>query len=688
MTDQYKQKLRWDGGYVSLTSSRKVPTDIIRKAFSEYGVNDAEAEERGLCLFGEKRDSDPVLVFAPSNQGKVPTQGFPTAPQSQGFKPVSQATSENLTPGLKSMTDMKSLQHSDAFLSLLRILSLVVKKGLGQEKTTPSLEYQWLKDMPDDRKIEGIPDTLLKCVGDICCVDTGKYDGLRNIQDLFSKLCACPALGQLKKLFHFHRLETTSLESDTLITVGVCSEWAAIADITIQRPPTFLAVNVRCPDPVAKDSLTLQVSFGGSRPVSVKYRIFGFLSLLDATKISAFKLAGPFYEVYIRGNAVEKQKKQKRCAERTHLESQQVNCSFLIFEILAQAQETVQAVSKKRTHEKATNECQSEPEIPVVTRKVVRYDQIKKVTSHTLHEPARQNVPPILMSPKKAHISETLSQKSIHRIAVTKERLDLLISNSTSSQEHFAIINGFSEAKDSLLKFELNHFRMAQAESTTKPMLSLPKKDFQNTIVHSFSRLSFPELERTCVQHSQYIFVDMLHMDVRSKYGCSHVMTTADLSKSEICATYNNIRTIQEKYETHLIEKGKGVMASLTLYNSNCKDKDFRIQVLQLPKIRDEFRAREFGYSGGQLYFEALSHAHLILGMLSEMAGPDSKVTDGDIPLEFVFKLPVGETSEQRDAIIEHVLNRWTIPTYTDNFHCLNLMVVLYITMMSRMLIW
>jgi hypothetical protein len=674
MSERYKQQTRWDGDYVSLSGSRKVPNDIVQKAFSEHGIKAAEAVDRGFFLFCHNRKSDPVLVLAPSNEGKIPPKVISAVPLFQAAKPVS--TSEKLSPGLKS------LKHSAAFLSLLRILSLVMKKGLEQERSNEV--YKWLKDMPDDTNIVGIPETILKCVGDICRVGTGKDNGLSNIQDLFSKLCGFPPLGQLGKLFQFHRLDLKSPESHTVITVGDRREWEAIKDITIKQPPTFLAVNVRYPGPEAQSSLTLKVSFGNST-ISVPYKIFAFLSPFDEKNIAAFKLQGPFYHVFIGGNAAEQSKKQKKGAEKNHLKEK---CSFLIFE-----QEQAGLAEQNKN---GTGECQSKPGSSLdldslsskdssatsETRNQHRLQQRREVTSHAFDDPARYAA---LKSPEREPLPKTLSCDLINRIAVSEQRLDSLIRDSIFSQEHFAIINGFSEAKNPDLDFELSHLRMIQTEEKTKPTLSVPRKCFQNTVAHSFSRFSFPELTTKCVQNSDYIFVDMLHMDERSKYGCSHVMTTADLSIVEIDCVYPKIRIKQERYETHLIQKGRGIWATLALYNLNCTENDFRIQVVQLPKIRDEFRARDFGYSG-QVHFEALSHAHLILGMLSEMAGPGSEVTDEDIPLEFVVKLPASNIPGHRRDIIQQILNRWTIPTCTNIPHCLNLTVVLYVIMMSRML--
>ena len=127
MSERYKQQTRWDGDYVSLSGSRKVPNDIVQKAFSEHGIKAAEAVDWGFFLFSHNRKSDPVLVLAPSNEGKIPPKVISAVPLFQAAKPVS--TSEKLSPGLKS------LKHSVAFLSLLRILSLVINKGLEQERS-------------------------------------------------------------------------------------------------------------------------------------------------------------------------------------------------------------------------------------------------------------------------------------------------------------------------------------------------------------------------------------------------------------------------------------------------------------------------------------------------------------------------------------------------------------------------
>jgi hypothetical protein len=125
-------------------------------------------------------------------------------------------------------------------------------------------------------------------------------------------------------------------------------------------------------------------------------------------------------------------------------------------------------------------------------------------------------------------------------------------------------------------------------------------------------------------------------------------------------------------------------MVALANYNAKCKSKDCQFNALQLPEIPDTFRPKMFGFDGNQKNFDADSHALLILGMLSEMAEEGCKVKDCDIPQDFFIKLPVSATIP-RDDIIQRILNRWMILTCTEFSHGFNLMIGLYVTMLSRL---
>jgi hypothetical protein len=638
----YKSMTRWNGEYLSLRGSLNVPNHILVAAFAKYEIYDDEALNRKLCLFLCNRESYPVLVF--SSEGKVLAKPASALSQLESIRP-------NLTLG---DPDLKKKIQSDHFLSLLRILSWVVKQGLGQDDSTE--EIQWLKKMSDDRTIKGIPHTILRYMDTMLGVGSGKDDDFSNIQDLFSKLCGCPPLHQLGKAFQFHLQDSESLESDTVITVRERHEWDAIGGIRFQRTPAFLVVNVQCPCPEATSSLTVQLTFNNSKPVSVNYNLFAFSSLFDANNVAALKSKGAFYLLCLGGSAAEHQKKNKKTAERDYLKAK---CSFLIFEQDMYEQETGLAGACPSEPESSSNRNSlpakdSLDAASYITRKTMKRKLTKEVTSYTVYEPAHHGYSLEKRSPERAPLSQVMASQ----IVVTRRILELLIRHSTHSQEHCAVINRFSKVKE--LEFNLQDLRLVQTETyaTTKRILVTPRKDFQNTIVHSVLHLCFPELEGRCVQHSQYIFVDMLHIDVRSKYGGSHAMTTTDLSLLEITYSYPKARTTQEKYETYLIQKGKGIMKAFAVYNSTCTERNSQLKVLQLPEIRDEFRAAHFQYHGGQLDFEADSHALLILGMLSEMANPDFEVTDKDVPLDFVVKLPVNVTSMQRLAIIEQILRR------------------------------
>jgi hypothetical protein len=273
---------------------------------------------------------------------------------------------------------------------------------------------------------------------------------------------------------------------------------------------------------------------------------------------------------------------------------------------------------------------------------------------------------------------DPLSQTIAHLIDVSQGVLEQLIQtlSSESSQEHCAAINRFS--KNESFASDLKDLRLFQNRETEYCLFSKPKNPIKQTIVHSVSLLSpHWQFERSCHQFSKSIYIDMLNENVRSTFGCSHVITVADLSHGEIDKAYSEIGTITEKYEHYLIQKGKGIMLAMSLYNLNCQSKNSEFQVLQLPEIGKDFKPRQFGYRGTKEDFVTTSHAILILGMLSEMADPGCPVTDSDVPENFVIKLPISGNLTQRNAIIENILGRWMIPTCIDIPHCLNLLSVL-----------
>ena len=661
MKNQYKSSLRWIENYLGIIDSNKVPKTILQKAFQECDIKDDQAIDRGLCLLCNNRELKPqtfVLVFAPE---------------------VKVSTTQRASSCTTSAPRVKHVKDSDLFLPLLRILSFVGDKGLKQDDTEAS---RWLKTLPAEKNIEGIPTTISKCVGDFGSVDTSKDDCLSNIQGLFSRLCDCQPLCQLKNLFKFHfdEAESGHSRSDTVITVDDRTTWGAIGGILFQQLPTFLAVHVRCPCDETAPSLQLQV--GKSNPVAVTYNLCAFLGSDNTKEVGALCLKGKFYQVFQGGQAAEATRRQRANAQTIYLKGR---CSFLIFEQETNELGTGQATLTSEIPEQGARH----QNVKFTTRNAAKSLQLKEFKSRTIIESPQDKISlgrNVQNFQSRAPTSETASQKIFNRVEVSKQALEQLIKMSSSTQEHFAVINNFSKSR--LIPKDLNflwrELHMTHTEAEGQSSFVKPRESLKNTIVCSFSHCSFPEY-KGCDQYAKFIFVEMLHMDVRSKYGCSHVMTVEDLSHAEIMNTYHVAqRTSQEKYETHLIEKGKGIMVALANYNAKCKSKDCQFNALQLPEIPDTFRPKMFGFDGNQKNFDADSHALLILGMLSEMAEEGCKVKDCDIPQDFFIKLPVSATIP-RDDIIQRILNRWMILTCTEFSHGFNLMIGLYVTMLSRL---
>lgn len=291
-----------------------------------------------------------------------------------------------------------------------------------------------------------------------------------------------------------------------------------------------------------------------------------------------------------------------------------------------------------------------------VTRKAAEQLIQSEVKSKDISETAQHS--PLKRLKISKQVKAPLCQTVANFISVSREVLEKLIKISSfeSSQEHCVVINRFSE-KESFASY-LKTLRLTQAETKISPLFSEPKSILQNTIVHSILLLGFPQFERSHDQFSKFIFVDLLNENVQSSFGCSHVMTIADVSHGEINSAYPAMKTISEKYEQHLILKGKGIMVALDLYKTECMKTDPEVQVLQLPEIRKDFKPKQFGFKGTNAEFVITSHAILILGMISEMAGPGCTITDSDVRQKFVIKLPSSGNLLQRNEVIEKILDR------------------------------
>lgn len=641
-----------------------IPDEVIRRAFQKNDVHDSIAFDRRLCLFCKNPAVRPhhlVLVFAPSKEGKV----------SSATRVASSLTSVSIGPkqAAKSSSCSKDLAASDLFQSLLRLLSCVVKEELVQVETE---EIRWLQNMPQDMNIAGIPPTIMKAVGDMLCVDTDLNHDLSHFHGLFSRVCCCPPLSQLKKSFKFTMQGQGSHDSDTVISVKDPLAWQNIGCIHFQRLPILLAVDAKCACNHAIDSLQLTFGNGTGNPVKVTYTLLAFTGIDERKTIASYMLHKPTgcFTEFIGGLPAEERRKQRK---RLNAMLLQRNPSFLIFRKgsdelpgKSSSQRCKQQNDALQTGLAAStlvmpdpNQEQRNPDAAtLVTRGAVKIVQHQVTMSRPTHAPQfdAQN----RKFPSTGSTTETLCQKITSLIEVTKQTLEKLIEISNPSQGYCAGINRFDNLKDKDLEFYLRHLRLTLMETPKQKMISAPMPSLQKTIVHSFSHFQFPEF-KGCIHGSEYIFVDKLHMDVRSKFGCSHIMTLANLSMTEIFHSYGTPRVPRrEKYEDYLLHRGKGIMVSFSLYNMNCKEADSQpeFKALQLQENPGVFKPKEFGYTGNLEQFEAESYALLIMGMLSEMADKGCKVKDCDVPQDFVIRLPVSATPELRDTIIHNILNR------------------------------
>ena len=143
----------------------------------------------------------------------------------------------------------------------------------------------------------------------------------------------------------------------------------------------------------------------------------------------------------------------------------------------------------------------------------------------------------------------------------------------------------------------------------------------------------------------------MLHSDKRDEIGFSHVLTTADLSHGEVFHSYSK-GNIKVKFEQHMRQKGRGIMDSVILYNSTCKEMNCKeIQSLQLSdQPHKDMTGRQMGYRD-LLDLEIHSYALLISGMYSAMTFPGNWQ-------KYVVRLPVKCTADDRQAIIQNILSR------------------------------
>jgi hypothetical protein len=443
--------------------------------------------------------------------------------------------------------------------------------------------------------------------------------------------------------------------------------------ISLKRTPNFLAVNVQNPD--AQKYMRLTIRNSESEPLI--FNLFAFIAQYDQLKLAALKADGSYYQVSVSGKRFLPNKKMKSVAERTYLDNKP---AFLIYKQdthqrkLSREQSTIgigagqSALPQSRARQPALKTSgplvslasnDSSTTIAMATRNAANATTKQSLSFHSVSQ---------LAANAKTIPAKTVMQGVVQsdptplREKITKEILEQFIKISSSGQENCAVINRYDEDKkrEQLMRFDLRHLRLTQTEGYSKPGISVPSFGVLKQILsHSFAHLSFPEWEKSCLLHSNFIFIDMLQCSAREDFGCSHVLTVKDLCPKEITATYSGRKRLYEKYQIHMIQKGKGIFKALCHYNFAFKGGESKCQAVQIPADRSHFNARDYGYyDGTQPEFEMITHALLIFGMLSAMVDPGCKVKDQDIPYDLVVKLPVGVTEEQRHAIIKNILAR------------------------------